>query len=246
MALINKTEIESQLEHAIELYFSDSPLRDAIRYALIPPGKLLRPHLSATLARELGWAGDLSWIVSLEFLHVASLIHDDLPALDNDDLRRGRAALHRQFDQATAILAADALIAAAHTCVLAQDAAGPARLKVLAAAFVALCNGQRFDLKGEGCPRREMFRLKTGALFGACFEMAYLTAHPNSEDRLAFRTAGENLGIAFQEIDDLNDAESTGDNSVHVSIAHARKLIQALAGVGQESLTLIERCLNLD
>ena len=244
MTLVNSDEISEQLEQAVERHFSGSPLHAAIRYAVIPPGKLLRPRLSATLARELGWAGDLSWTIALEFLHVASLIHDDLPALDNDDFRRGRASLHRKFSEATAILAADALTAAAFACALANDAGGPERVKVLAGAFVALCNGQQLDLQAKSSDRREMIRLKTGALFGACLELAYLTAKSGGPNRQEFRIAGETLGVAFQELDDQHDSNLTTVSGLPASVEQACKLFRSLPGVGQESGLMVERFLK--
>ena len=245
MILVHRAEIDALLTQALSQHFFNSPLSAAIHYALVPAGKLLRPLLAATLARDLGWRGDLSWTIALEFLHVASLIHDDLPALDNDDVRRGRASLHRKFGEASAILAADALTAAAFGCVLGDDHAGADRVRVLAAAFVALCDGQQLDLSSEASKLAEIFRLKTGALFGACLETAYLTANNKAADRLAFKSAGEALGVAFQEIDDLHDSTTALKSPHLVSVERAKEQFRSLPGVGQASVSIVEQCLEI-
>jgi geranylgeranyl pyrophosphate synthase len=191
-------------------------LVEAMRYSLLAGGKRLRPVLCLWIHEATGQSRtEATWAaaIALEMLHTYSLVHDDLPAMDDDDLRRGQPSCHRRFDEATAILAGDTLQTAAFG-VLAS--AQPAELAVrlvecLASAAGAdgMAAGQQLDLDAtggapEGDPTR-IHRLKTGRLLGASTAMGALCAglDPTTIERV--RVAGEDLGIAFQVVDDVLD-----------------------------------------
>jgi geranylgeranyl diphosphate synthase type II len=210
--------IEAALRRACE-FSADCPshLAEAMRYALLAPGKRLRPQLVLLACEACGGAVDdaLPAAVAVEMIHAYSLVHDDLPAMDNDDLRRGRPTCHRQFDEATAILAGDALQArafetlatqilppqrAAQCCAELARAAGPQ----------ALVGGQADDLAAEfrriGIERlQSIHRRKTGALFRAALQLGAIVAEASAEQRSALSAYGESLGHAFQIVDDLLD-----------------------------------------
>jgi geranylgeranyl pyrophosphate synthase len=197
-----------------------SSLIEACRYVSLGGGKRLRGLLACAVAYDLskGAAGGeraVSSAVALELLHAASLVHDDLPALDNDDVRRGRASCHKAFGEATAILTGDALVGAAFM-VIAQDAElssdNQARvMRTLSHAWWDLCLGQQFDLdqqRGAGAlPRDEMVQLKTGALFGAaagCGAVCGGVRESVLDDYIAW---GIRVGECFQALDDLDDGD---------------------------------------
>jgi geranylgeranyl pyrophosphate synthase len=200
-------------------------LHEALRYAVLGGGKRFRPAL-VVAAGELYGAGRptlLPGAAAVELIHTYSLIHDDLPALDDDDLRRGRATLHRRFDEATAILAGDALLTLGLTLLGAEPAALPGERRARAVALVGeaigtggMIGGQVEDLEAEarwpGDPEAALERIhrgKTGALITVCLRLGglYAGAGPAEDERL--RALGERLGLIFQIGDDLLDVEGT-------------------------------------
>ncbi len=199
-------------------------LHQAMRYSTLGGGKRLRPLLVYATGQALGVGLDVldGPACAVEFIHVYSLIHDDLPAMDNDDLRRGKPTCHKAFDEATAILAGDALQALAFQ-VLAQDPsiAVPAesRLAMVDALTVAsgscgMVGGQAIDLDSVGkaldLPGLEAMHIrKTGALIRASVRLAAL-AKPDLEETLADRLDhyAKCMGLAFQIQDDILDVES--------------------------------------
>jgi len=203
-------------------------LMQAMRYSALGAGKRLRPFLLIETARLFGveHAGVQRAAAALEMVHCYSLIHDDLPAMDDDDLRRGKPTLHRAFDEATAILAGDALLTYAFD-VLADEATSPnaalrARL-VLGLARAAgqggMVGGQMLDLAAEKAATplslEEIERLqamKTGALLAFAVEAGGLFAGCSPRDAELLKTYGKNLGAAFQIADDLLDY--SGDAAV--------------------------------
>lgn len=200
----------------------------AMRHALLAGGKRFRPFLVAECARLFGANDEQEgglWHVAaaVECLHTYSLIHDDLPAMDDDDLRRGKPTVHRAFDEATAILAGDALLTLAFDMLAErQSHPDPAIRADLVGILARACGvggmagGQMLDLAAEGeTPDADEVRtiqlMKTGALFAAACEMGALWAGADSNDRAALSSYGRMLGLAFQIADDLIDIHATAE-----------------------------------
>jgi geranylgeranyl pyrophosphate synthase len=201
-------------------------LHDAMRYAVFNGGKRVRPLLVYAAGECLGVGEDLldAPAAAVELIHAFSLVHDDLPAMDDDDIRRGNPTLHRRFDEATAILAADALQPLAFS-VLADmsDVSGETRSRLVklvadAAGSRGMTGGQSMDLAAEGqtLTAREieyMYSLKTGALIHAAIMAAATIAEDLPEhQRSAIEAFGHTIGVAFQIKDDILDVE--GDTEV--------------------------------
>ena len=201
-------------------------LHDAMRYAVFNGGKRVRPLLVYATGECLGLAEQVldAPAAAIELIHAFSLVHDDLPAMDNDDLRRGKPTLHRRFDEATAILAADAMQPLAFS-VLAdiRDVAAPTRTRLVklladACGSIGMTGGQSMDLAAEGCSLsaeeiEHMYSLKTGALIHAAVLSASMLDDNLPADRAsAIDAFGRTIGIAFQIKDDLLDVE--GDTAV--------------------------------
>jgi len=188
-------------------------LAEAIRYALLGGGKRLRPAL--VLASCEAHGGDASdgslamrFAVAIEAVHAYSLVHDDLPAMDDDDLRRGRPTVHRAFDEATAILAGDALQSLAFEHLLSTDDPRAVLLgRLLARNAALMVEGQARDMEGEGARLEEaevmeLMRTKTGALLAASVAGGAVCAGASAEEVYPW---GLKLGLAFQIADDLLD-----------------------------------------
>lgn len=199
-------------------------LRAAMQYSLLAGGKRLRPVLCLGSAALCGLDSEriLPFAAALECIHTYSLIHDDLPAMDDDDLRRGRPSCHKAFDEATAILAGDALLTDAFA-LMASVGAAPVSIppdRVLAAVAEAACaagssgmvGGQIMDMactgKTDVPPEtlRRLDALKTGALFRASCSTGAILAGADANAVAALRGYGESLGAAFQIVDDILDA----------------------------------------
>ena len=192
-------------------------LADAIRYSLLAPAKRLRPLLVLMAAEACGGSIERAMpaACAVEMVHAYSLVHDDLPAMDDDDLRRGRPTCHKAFDEATAILAGDSLLAMAFE-VLARDvspadvAAACCRALATAAGPTALVGGQAADLEGltngaDLTTLEAIHRRKTGALFNCALKLGGLTARANAGQLTALDAYGQHLGLAFQIVGDLLD-----------------------------------------
>lgn len=224
-----KAFIDPRLEAALALSGDAAPrLLDSMRYSLLAPGKRLRPALVLWAARACGgdWETAVPAAVAVEMIHAYSLVHDDLPAMDDDDLRRGRPTCHRAFDEATAILCGDALQALAfETLARGMPAATAARgclVLAHASGAEALVGGQADDLAAErgwipdltASPATEqvqwlerVHRRKTGALFLAALELGGLSAGADAGRLAMLASYGRAFGLAFQIADDLLDAE---------------------------------------
>ena len=199
----------------------------AMRHAVLGGGKRLRPFLVVETARLLGRDGVLPAAAALELLHCYSLVHDDLPAMDDDDLRRGRPTVHRAFDEATAILAGDALHSLAFAC-LADPACDPdpaVRAELVlglarAAGLGGMVGGQMLDLSAEGrwgdarmgeSEVRRLQAMKTGALLAFAVEAGAILGRASPEVRARLLAYGRALGAAFQVADDLLDREASAE-----------------------------------
>jgi geranylgeranyl diphosphate synthase, type II len=217
-----RRQMRERVDRALEEYTAfdrDCPdrLREAMRHSLLAPGKRLRPMLVLLAAEACGGAVEpaMPAACAVEMVHAYSLVHDDLPAMDDDDLRRGRPTCHKVFGEALAILAGDALLTLAFE-VLARDvrpgalAAECCAVLARAAGATQLVGGQADDLAGEfsagGAESLEaIHRRKTGALFLAALRLGALTAGADGARQLALAQFGQSLGLAFQVTDDLLD-----------------------------------------
>jgi len=196
---------------------------DAMRYSALAPGKRLRPFLVLASANLFGVAlrCALQVAAAVEMVHAYSLVHDDLPAMDNSDLRRGRPTCHKQFDEATAVLAGDGLLTAAFEVLAHPDTHGDPAVRcelvselATAAGAAGMVGGQMIDLIAEhqnldiGAITR-LQRMKTGALIAFSCEAGAILAKAPSELRTALRGYAHDLGLAFQIADDLLDVEGS-------------------------------------
>ena len=219
-----KTRADAALERALPAA-SQAPTRlhEAMRYAVLAPGKRIRPVLTYATGQALGVALDVldAAAVAVELIHAYSLIHDDLPAMDDDDLRRGRPTCHRQFDEATAILAGDALQALAFESLL-NKASAPlpsacrlAMVEVLAHASGSrgMAGGQALDLAAVGKTLtldelENMHKHKTGALIRASVKLGLLASGNDDHDlEQRLERYATCIGLAFQVQDDILDVE---------------------------------------
>ena len=199
-------------------------LAAAMKYSLMAGGKRLRPVLLMAAADAVGGRGDLYVTTgcALEMIHTYSLIHDDLPAMDNDDYRRGKPTNHKVYGEGTAILAGDALLTLAFEVMLRQKDAAPETLTAvvremsIAAGANGMVGGQAIDLDSEGKEismetLRKMHMGKTGALFRAALRSGAILAGASETQLAALTRYAENFGLAFQITDDILDV--TGDEA---------------------------------
>lgn len=205
-------------------------LGQAMRYAVLDGGKRLRPLLVLAAAQAVGGAqadagqaspAALRAACAIELIHAYSLVHDDMPCMDNDVLRRGKPTVHVQFGQAQALLAGDALQALAFELVTPQSGSVPATVQAAlagllarAAGYQGMAGGQAIDLASVGlalseAQLRQMHRLKTGALLLCSVQMGAVCAgQPDARVMTALTNFGEALGLAFQVVDDILDVIS--------------------------------------
>jgi geranylgeranyl diphosphate synthase, type II len=192
-------------------------LVEAMRYSLLAGGKRIRPVLCLATCEGLGLDPDelLPTAAALELIHTYSLIHDDLPSMDDDDLRRGRPTCHRAFGEDAAILAGDALFAEAIRLVAEQQSGGPATRLAIVTELVSatgvngMVGGQFLDLRDHGRASADALRqvhlLKTGRLIAAAVRCAVIFARPDAEVATALRAFAHELGLLFQIVDDILD-----------------------------------------
>jgi geranylgeranyl diphosphate synthase, type II len=209
-----------ELRELVEAELEDLPLaeelgelEDALRYSLLGGGKRIRPVLCLATGEALGREPTevLPAACALELVHTFSLVHDDLPALDDDDLRRGQPSSHVRFGEGVAILAGDALLTEAFRLVLGYTSPEPAR--ELAAATLGMIGGQYVDVTTNGDLDADglvhLHELKTGRLLRASVTCAVAVAALSLEEREPWATFGEELGLLFQIVDDILDATGT-------------------------------------
>jgi geranylgeranyl diphosphate synthase type II len=217
-----RLEVERYLE---DLRFTDDPLTDglqeAMRYSLLAGGKRVRPVLTLATARAIGRDSHelLPLAAAIELIHTYSLIHDDLPAMDDDDLRRGRPTNHKVFGEDVAILAGDGLYAEAFRHVLTRQDGEPAGLLAALAELAAatgvtgMVGGQYIDVAGRAAPGpeglRRLHELKTGRLIGASVVCVLLLAGAGETATVAYRRFAGELGVLFQIVDDILDVTGT-------------------------------------
>jgi len=223
------TDSNLRLQQLFHNYLKDIPaprLREAMTYSLLNGGKRLRPLL--IYATGQAFAAPLANLdapaCAIEMIHTYSLIHDDLPAMDNSDLRRGKPTCHKAFDEAMAILAGDGLQALAFQIIAHHPAALSCeqRLQMInllstASGAYGMVAGQAFDMNEMQNPTaailEKTYRFKTGALLAACIELGMLAA--NNIDAATYKNMqkfGENIGLAFQIQDDILDIERTTES----------------------------------
>ncbi|PIE23723.1 MAG: hypothetical protein CSA62_06345 [Planctomycetota bacterium] len=219
-----KSEVEKQLEGALALA-EGGPTRliAAMRHALMAGGKRLRPALCLTAGRWAGASDELLWpgALALELVHTYSLVHDDLPAMDDDALRRGQPTVHVAFDEATAILAGDALLTLAFETLARGPAPAERGLRASAtlaraAGAVGMVGGQVLDLEGEQSEAnleqvRRIHACKTGALLTASVELGGLLGGADAAQLAALRRYGDAMGLAFQIVDDCLDQTKSSE-----------------------------------
>jgi geranylgeranyl diphosphate synthase type II len=179
---------------------------DAVRYALIG-GKRVRGVICLATAEAAGVEAEVALpaAASLELVHAFSLVHDDLPALDNDAERRGRASVWAEYGEAIAILAGDALLAEAFRLALSYPS--PEAGRELAGATLGMIGGQYLDITGSTPDEVTLHKLKTGCLFAASVGMALWAAGVPERDQPRWRAFGDELGLLFQIVDDILDAD---------------------------------------
>ncbi len=215
-------ELRQEVERYLEgLRFSDDPLtqglEEAMAYSLLAGGKRIRPVLALATARAVDRDERelLPLAAAIELIHTYSLIHDDLPAMDDDDLRRGRPTNHRRFGEDVAILAGDGLYAEAFRHVLAHQHGEPRHVLHAVAELAAatgvtgMVGGQYLDVRGERPDLRRLHELKTGRLIGASIICVLLIAGMNDDATVAFRRFAAELGVLFQIVDDILDVTGT-------------------------------------
>ena len=218
---------------------------EAMRYSALAPGKRLRPFLVLASARMFGVAQRcaLQVAAAVEMVHAYSLVHDDLPAMDDSDLRRGRPTCHKEFDEATAVLAGDGLLTAAFELLAEADTHGDPAVRIelvsalaSAAGAAGMVGGQMIDLIAEhqdldiGAITR-LQRMKTGALIAFSCEAGAILAKAPYELRTALRGYAHDLGLAYQIADDLLDVEG--------SAAETGKPVGADAAAGKATFVSI-------
>jgi geranylgeranyl pyrophosphate synthase len=220
-------------------------LRDAMRWSLFAGGKRFRPAL--VMASGLAFGGDRDLLVrcgaAVEMIHTYSLIHDDLPSMDDDDLRRGRETCHKKFGESTAILAGDALQALAFQTIAADKRlSSDVRTELISGlgeAAACMVVGQQMDLEAEGRPvssaaLEDIHRNKTGALIAFSVTAGAMIAEASESDVAAVGEYGEKIGLLFQIVDDLLDVTATTEQlgkTAGKDVAAAKATYPSVIGV---------------
>jgi geranylgeranyl diphosphate synthase type II len=212
-------------------------LEDAVRYALESGGKRIRPVLCLAVCEAAGGSVEdaLPAAAAIELVHTFSLVHDDLPALDDDAVRRGRPSLHVAFGEGVALLAGDALLAEAIRLALEYGRLEPARELVVAT--LGMIGGQHRDITGDDGDLAEVERLKTGRLFLASVGLGLWAAEIPDAEQAPWRAFADELGLLFQVVDDILDGDGfaarVGEEAARgladEAAARARARLEAIA-----------------
>lgn len=225
--------IEEKLSDLIEPYTS---LHEAARYSLLSSGKRLRPLLTLIAAEAFGvpFETAITPACALELIHTYSLIHDDLPCMDDDDFRRGKPSLHRAYSEGHAVLTGDYLLTFAFQ-ILSESPDLTAEQKTNLVRFLSIRAGDRGMIGGQALDiasqeeeyiswetLRKLHLGKTAALITVSLEFAGILAHLNAEEMTLLNTAGKNLGLAFQIIDDILDGDEESEEATNV-LFHMKK-----------------------
>src|SRR6059036_873485 len=217
---------------------------DAVRYALIG-GKRVRGVICMATAEAAGVEAEVALpaAASLELVHAFSLVHDDLPALDNDAERRGRASVWAEYGEAIAILAGDALLAEAFRLALSYPS--PEAGRELAGATLGMIGGQYLDITGSTPDEVTLHKLKTGCLFSASVGLALWAAGVPEREQSPWRSFGDELGLLFQIVDDILDADgyvlSHGEEGARrLADEAALRARERLANIPADTSTLVD------
>lgn len=236
--LVCSIMLQQHMSNLLPIEFEDSNLVKAMRYSVLSDGKRVRPFLLIVTANifNVDVSKALNTASAIEFIHVYSLIHDDLPAMDNDDFRRGIPTCHKKFNEATAILAGDSLLTYAFEILADEETHADARIRCeliktmsKSAGFKGMAGGQMIDLeKSEQKISNEelakLHRLKTGELFIASVEAGAILGHASELQRNALRRYAHDVGLAFQIKDDILDHEHDKIDKIEIDeIIHKKK-----------------------
>lgn len=251
------------LEAAIERFYGQAPvssrLIEAIRYSIEAGGKRIRPLFLLEMLEAFGLPltnAHFEVAASLELIHTGSLIHDDLPAMDDDDYRRGRLTNHRQFDEATAILAGDSLFLDPFGLLAQADLPAAVKVELIgllsrASGTFGMVAGQALDMAGEGQDLtldqlQTIHAHKTGCLLAFPFEAAAILAEQADQVRQVCRKAGDLVGLAFQIRDDILDVTATFEDlgkTPQKDLAAAKSTYPNLMGL-ETSKAYLDTCLD--
>ena len=222
-----------------------SGLSGPMRYALAGGGKRIRPVLCLATAEAAGGRAEdaLRAAVALELVHTFSLVHDDLPSMDDDDERRGRPSAHVAHGEGVALLAGDALLTEGLRLALSYERPEPAR--ELADATLGMIGGQYLDVTEADVALADLHRLKTGRLFAAAVGLGLWAADVPVTEQEPWRSFGEELGVLFQAVDDVIDGDGYAaqlgeDGARDVAAAAARRAHQRLDAIAADTSVLAE------
>lgn len=257
------TTVEKYLDRLIPSSdYAEKKLFESMRYGTLGGGKRLRPFLCVSAAKMFNVSDECAYraAAAIEMIHCFSLIHDDLPAMDDSDTRRGKPAVHKQFDEATAILAGDALVGHAFEVLADPETHEDPRIRILAVEALAkavgahgLCAGQVLDLQSEqdefdiGTITR-LQRLKTGELISAAAQIGGVLGRASPPQRHALASYGYDIGLAFQIIDDVLDFSGNPEMMGKPVLKDGKKAnfvtIMGLERAQQQAELLVEKAIG--
>jgi geranylgeranyl diphosphate synthase, type II len=228
--------VENYLE-GLELWPALHGQAESVRYSIVVGGKRVRPVICLATAEAAGAEPEdaLAAGCALELVHTFSLVHDDLPALDDDEERRGQPSTWKRFGEAAGILAGDALLAEAFRLATSYETTHVAR--ELAEATLGMIGGQYLDITGTAPDEPTLHKLKTGCLFGAAVGLALWVARVPEREQGAWRAFGDELGLLFQIVDDILDGD--GYVATH-GVDGARLLADEAAERARERLAAVD------